>query len=90
MELTIPIVCTIISVVFCVATFVTNRMDKAKSETKEDNKALLEYRLTQVESKLDKILEKLDKYDKEVDGKIERAMENHIITYHKRSKKGEL
>ena len=99
MELTIPAICTILSLVFCIATFVVNRKDKAventkkeveknKDETKED--ALLNYRLTQVENKLDKILEKLDRYDKEVQDKIDKAIENHILTYHKRSKKGEL
>ena len=78
---------SILASVIAVSTFVLNRKDKAIKDTKEldeesGNQRLIDYRLTQVEKKLDKILDILDSYDKEIDVRVEKAMEQHIKMYH--------
>ena len=87
MEFNLTTVMAIISIVFCIATFVLNRKDKAVNDTKEEseestNQKLIDYRLTQVERKLDKILDILDSYEKEIEIRVEKAMDNHIKLYH--------
>ncbi len=78
---------SILASVIAVSTFALNRKDKAvkdKSELDEEssNQKLIDYRLTQVEKKLDKILNILDNYDKEIDVRVDKAMEQHIKLYH--------
>lgn len=80
-------VLSILASVIAVSTFVLNRKDKAIKDTKEvdeesSNQKLIDYRLTQVEKKLDKILDILDSYDKEIDIRVDKAMEQHIKMYH--------
>lgn len=87
MELTIALVITILNAVLGVTNFVVSRKDKAVKDTKESgkessNQQLIDYRLTQVEKKLDKILDILDKYDTEIDKRIEKAMNQHVEIYH--------
>lgn len=91
MELTIALIISIISVVITVSTFVLNRKDKAVNDTKDSvktttnqqsNQQLIEYRLSQVEKKLDKIIDILDNYDREIDERIEKTMKEHIRLYH--------
>lgn len=86
---------SILSIVMVVLNFVLNRRDKAVKDTKDEgkeksvdvaDKKLIEYRLEQVEKKLDKILDILDSYDKEIDVRVEKALEQHIKMYH--SKEG--
>ena len=90
MELTIALIISIISVVITVSTFVLNRKDKAVNDTKDSvktttnqqsNQQLIEYRLSQVEKKLDKIIDILDNYDREIDERIEKTMKEHIRLY---------
>ena len=81
----------IISAIFCIATFVVNRRDKAVKDAKEqDNEnsdqKLIGYRLDKVEEKLDKILDKLDGYDKEVRNIVDEALDQHIKMYHRGDK----
>lgn len=92
MELTIALAISILSAVMTVVNFVTNRKDKAVKDIKEQdkesakessNQQLIDYRLTQVEKKLDKIIDILDSYDKEIDSRVEKALEQHIRLYHK-------
>jgi len=91
MELTIALAITILNCVLGVVTFANNRKKDVVGEVKEENKEkvvdvadkkLIEYRLEQVEKKLDKILEKLDTYDKEIEERINKAFEEHIKVYH--------
>lgn len=87
MELTIALTISILSVVITVANFVLNRKDKAVKDTKEQdqestNQKLIDYRLEQVEKKLDRVLDILDSYDKEIDERVDKAMELHIKLYH--------
>lgn len=88
MELTIAIIISIISLVITISNFVLSRKDKAvKDKGEQDNESsnqkLIDYRLTQVEKKLDKILDILDNYDKEIDERVEEKMNLHIQMYHK-------
>lgn len=91
MELTIALTISILSVVITVANFVLNRKDKAVKDTKEQdqestNQKLIDYRLEQVEKKLDRVLDILDSYDKEIDERVDKAMELHIRLYHEGEK----
>ena len=83
MELTIPTIISIISVIFCISTFVVNRKDKAVQNAKENNMALINFRLDELDKNVQKILDKLDNYDSEIDNRIEKAMQIHIKMYHK-------
>ena len=98
MEFTIiALAITIINAVIGISSFVLVRKDKAIGDTKEESKEktdyvadkrLLEYRLEQVEKKLDKILNILDGYEKEIDNRVEKAMGQHIKMYHQGGKNG--
>lgn len=92
MELTIALALSILSSVIAVSSFVLSRKDKAVKDTKEEDKEkiwdaadkkLIEYKLEQLEKKLDKILEKLDTYDKEIEETVNKALEEHVKIYHK-------
>lgn len=89
MELTVALAITIINCVITVVSFGLNRKDKAVQDSKENNQALIQYRLDELDKNVQKILDKLDKYENEVNEKIEKAIDNHIAIYHKRNKKGE-
>ena len=82
----------IIGSVISVSSFVMNRKDKSNKDIKEEQKQfdknnLIEYRLTKIEQNIEKILNKLDVYEKEIDDRIKIAIDNHIAIYH--NKKGE-
>lgn len=88
MELTVALALSILGSVIAVSTFVLNRRDKAvkdkgEQDSEKTEQVLLNYRLDQVEKKLDQILDKLDTYDKEMDSRIEKALDNHVQMYHK-------
>lgn len=92
MELTVALALSILSSVIAVSSFVLNRKDKAVKDVKDEDKEkvvdvadkkLIEYRLEQVEKKLDKILDILDSYDKEIDDRVNKALNEHIKIYHK-------
>lgn len=88
MELTIGLIISIISVIIAVSSFVLSRKDKAVSHEAEEQKQfskhdLIQYRLEKIEENIEKILKKLDFYDREIDDKVNKAMENHIAIYHK-------
>lgn len=88
MELTIALALSILSSVIAVSNFVLSRKDKAVKDKGEQDgekteQVLIDYRLKKVEEKLDKVLDKLDGYDKEISEQIDKAIENHIKLYHK-------
>lgn len=81
-----PII-SILSIVFCILTFTLNRKDKSSKEAAEEQKQyskhdLIEWRLNKIDEQLEKILNKLDTYDKEVDEKIKVAIKHHIAEFH--------
>ena len=82
----------IIGSIISVYSFVLNRKDKSNKDIKEEQKQfdknnLIEYRLTKIEQNIEKILNKLDVYEKEIDDRIKVAIDNHVAIYH--NKKGE-
>ena len=87
--LTITMAIAILGVILNVFNFYYSRRKETISSIKEQdkessNQQLIDYRLTQVEKKLDKILDILDNYDKEIDARVSKAMEQHIEIYHKK------
>lgn len=85
--ITIALVISIIGIVLNVFNFYYSRKKDTISNVKEQdkestNQQLIDYRLTQVEKKLDKILDILDNYDEEIDKRVDRAMSQHIKLYH--------
>ena len=92
MEITLAIIISIISTVISVTNFALGRKDKSNKDIKEEQKQfdknnLIEYRLTKIEQNIEKILNKLDVYEKEIDDRIKVAIDNHVAIYH--NKKGE-
>ena len=92
MEITLAIIISIVSTVISVTNFALVRKDKSNKDIKEaqkqfDKNNLIEYRLTKIEQNIEKILNKLDVYEKEIDDRIKIAIDNHIAIYH--NKKGE-
>lgn len=91
MEITIALVISIIGIFLNIFNFYYSRkkdtITNVKEQDKESsNQQLIDYRLTQVEKKLDKILDILDSYDKEIDERIEKALLRHVEMYHKGEK----
>jgi len=84
MELTIALAISILSVVITVANFVLSRKDKAIKDSKENHQELIEYQLKELKEDVKTILSKLDKYDKDIDDRINKAMEYHISLYHRK------
>lgn len=88
MELTIAFAISIIGVVISVSSFVLSRKDKAVTHEAEEQKQfskhdLIQYRLEKIEQNIEKILNKLDFYDKEIEEKVNKAIAVHIANYHK-------
>ena len=87
MELTIALALSILSSIIAVSNFVLNRKDKAIKDKGEQDKEssdqkLIDYRLGQVEKKLDKILDILDSYEEDTKKIVNEEMEKHILKYH--------
>lgn len=82
MELTVALVISILSAVMTVANFVVNRKDKAVKDAKETNMELINYRLNELDKNVQKILDKLDNYDTEIENRVDKAMQQHIKIYH--------
>lgn len=92
MQLTVALSLSILGTVISVLSLIFNRKDKNNKDIKEEQKQfdknnLIEYRLTKIEQNIEKILNKLDVYEKEIDDRIKIAIDNHIAIYH--NKKGE-
>ena len=88
MELTIALAISIIGVVISVSSFVLSRKDKANKNAKEEQNEfskhdLMNYRLEKIEQNIEKILNKLDFYDKEIEEKVDKAIAVHVANYHK-------
>lgn len=88
MELTIALAISIIGVVISISSFVLSRKDKAVTHEAEEQKQfskhdLIQYRLEKIEQNIEKILNKLDFYDKEIEEKVEKAIAVHVANYHK-------
>lgn len=87
MEFNLTTLMAIISIVFCIASFVINRKDKAVKDTKEDNYGLLNYKIDELRKELSRFSDKFDKYEQDIDGRIEKAVDLHIRLYHEKEYK---
>ena len=85
MELTIALIISILSITFTIIGFALNRKDKSNNDTKDESYHLgqIDTKLKNIEAMLNKIENKLDNYDSEIDDRIEKAINNHIRSYHK-------
>ena len=81
MEIALAI--SILSAVMTVTNFVVSRKDKAVKDTKEDNRELIKYQLNELKEDVKSILSKLDKYDTDIDDRIDKAIKLHEKLYHK-------
>lgn len=79
----IGIIISIGAVTISLVTLILNRRDKAIADTKESNLGLINFRLDQLDKNVQRILAKLDTYEKEVDEKIEKKIHEHVEMYHK-------
>ena len=87
MELTLALTMSILGSVIAVCTFVLNRKykaikDKEELDKENTNQQLIDYRLTQVEKKLDKILDILDSYEEDVKKIVQEELDKHVLKYH--------
>ena len=82
--ITIALALSILGSVISVSNFVLTRKDKAVKDAKETNMELINYRLNELDKNVQKILNKLDNYENEIDTRIEKAINNHIKMYHKK------
>ena len=87
MEVTLAI--AIIGCVISVSSFALNRKDKSSKESGDSNyrQGQLDMQIKQILAKLEKIDKKLDAYDREIEERINVALEHHVKEYHQ---KGEL
>lgn len=82
MEITIALAISILGVIISVISFALSRKDKAIKDTKESHQDLIEYQLKELKEDVKEILSKLDKYENDIDIKIDKAMKNHLEVYH--------
>lgn len=85
MELTIALVISIISVIITVSNFVLGRKDKSNKDVENESYkwGTIDQQIKQILAKLDKIDDKLDNYDREIEERIDASLKNHIAIYHK-------
>lgn len=84
MELTIGLALSILASVLSVSNFVLARKDKAVKDTKENHQELIEYQLKELKEDVKTILNKLDKYDKDMEDRISSAIDLHVKLYHEK------
>lgn len=85
MTIELGILLSILSVSASIAFSLMNqkRSNKQENEKQGYTWGRLDEKLANIELSLNKIEEKLDNYDNEIDKRIEIALEHHIKEYHK-------
>lgn len=75
-----------ISIVISIITFAKNGKKDIKTDTAKDSYkwGQLDEKLSNLEKQVNKILDKLDTFEIEIDTKIQKEMENHIKQYHEK------
>lgn len=86
MEITIAIILSIITTVISICSFVLNRKDKSNKNAGDTSyrQGQIDMQLKNILGKLEKIENKLDGYDNEIETKIKSALEHHIREYHQK------
>ena len=81
----VTLLLTILGSVLTAVSFAIGRKDKATKDSSDVSykMGVINTQIKQILDKLDKIDNKLDGYDKEIDEKIETALQHHIKEYHK-------
>lgn len=85
MELTIPLIISILGAVMSVVSLVLSRRDKSNKDTENTSyrQGAIDTQLKNIIDKLEKIEDKLNGYDNEIEEKINTALEHHIKEWHK-------
>lgn len=85
MELTIPLIISILGAIMSVVSLVLNRKDKSNKDTENTSyrQGQIDTQLKSILNKLEKIEDKLDGYDNEIEEKISIALKHHINEWHK-------
>lgn len=75
-----------VSIVISIVSFIRNGNKDIKQDTSKDSYkwGQLDEKLNNLEKQVNKILDKLDTFEIEIDTKIEKALENHIKQYHEK------
>ena len=75
-----------VSIIISIITFIKNGNKDIKQDTSKDSYkwGKLDEKLNNLEKQVNKILDKLDTFEMEIDTKIEKALENHIKQYHEK------
>ena len=75
-----------VSIVINIVSFIRNGNKDIKQDTSKDSYkwGQLDEKLSNLERQVNKILDKLDTYELEIDTKIENALDNHIKQYHEK------
>lgn len=85
--ITIALVISVLGIVLNVFNFYYARKKDTITDVKEQgkessNQQLIDYRLTQVEKKLDKILDILDSYEDTTKKIVQDEIDKHLLKYH--------
>lgn len=85
MELTIALALSILGSVISVLSLIFNRKDKSNKDAGDTSyrQGQIDMQLKNILGKLEKIENKLDGYDNEIEEKINIALEHHIKEWHK-------
>lgn len=75
-----------VSIIISIVTFIKNGKKDVKADTSKDSYkwGQLDEKLNNLEKQVNKILDKLDTFELEIDTKIQKAIDQHIETYHKK------
>lgn len=75
-----------ISIVISIVSFIRNGNKDIKQDVSKDSYkwGKLDEKLNNLEKQVNKILDKLDTFEIEIDTKIEKALDNHIKQYHEK------
>ena len=75
-----------VSIVINIVSFIRNGNKDIKQDTSKDSYkwGKLDEKLSNLEKQVNKILDKLDTFELEIDTKIEKALDNHIKQYHEK------
>ena len=77
---------SVLNIVLYIVTFIKNGNKDIKQDTSKDSYkwGQLDEKLNNLEKQVNKILDKLDTFEIEIDTKIEKALDNHIKQYHEK------
>lgn len=75
-----------VSIVISIVSFIRNGNKDIKQDISKDSYkwGKLDEKLNNLEKQVNKILDKLDTFEIEIDTKIEKALDNHIKQYHEK------